>query len=67
MSGSTDRGERKRFSVTLTPAYVDAMDGLVETGVYLDHQDVIRDALRRLFRAHRIEPFFPESEEPREN
>jgi len=46
--------------VTLTTAYVDALDRLKEEGVYLDHQDGIRDALRRLFRFHRIEPFYPE-------
>ncbi|GAH86927.1 unnamed protein product [marine sediment metagenome] len=48
---------RKRFSVTLTTAYVEAMEGLVDVGVYLDLQDVFRDALRQLFRSHRIEPF----------
>ena len=53
--------------MTLTTAYVEALDGLVDVGVYLDLQDVIRDALRRLFRSHRIEPFFPELEESGEN
>jgi len=48
---------KKRFSVTLTTAYVDALDSLVENGLYLDHQDGIRGALRRLFRHHGIEPF----------
>lgn len=49
--------EKKRFSVTLTTAYVEALDRLVEVGIYLDHQDAIRDALRQLFQYHRIEPF----------
>lgn len=49
--------DKKRFSVTLTAAYVGALDRLVEVGVYLDHQDAIRDALRRLFQYHGIEPF----------
>ena len=49
--------EKKRFSVTLTTAYVEALDRLVEVGIYLDHQAAIRDALRRLFQYHRIEPF----------
>ena len=49
--------DKKRFSVTLTTAYVEALDRLVEVGIYLDHQDAIRDALRQLFQYHRIEPF----------
>ena len=49
--------EKKRFSVTLTTAYVRALDQLVEVGIYMDHQDAIRDALRRLFQYHGIEPF----------
>jgi len=63
----SEKSDKKRFSVTLTTAYVEALDGLVDVGVYLDLQDVIRDALRRLFRSHRIEPFFPELEESGEN
>ena len=54
------KAEKKRYSVTLTTAYIEAMDGLVKVGVYLDHQDVIRASMRRLFRYHRIEPFCPE-------
>jgi len=53
----SDKSDKNRFSVTLTTAYVDALDRLKEEGVYLDHQDGIRDALRQLFRFHRIEPF----------
>jgi len=49
--------EKKRFSVTLTTAYVKALDQLIEVGIYLDHQDAIRDALRQLFQYHGIEPF----------
>ena len=53
--------DKKRYSVTLTNAYIAALDGLIEVGIYMDHQDAIRDALRRLFQYHGIEPF---SEEP---
>jgi len=49
--------EKKRFSVTLTNAYVSALDQMVEEGIYLDHQAAIRDALRRLFQYHGIKPF----------
>jgi len=49
--------EKRRFSVTLTGTYVKALDLLVEEGFYIDHQAAIRDALRRLFQHHRMEPF----------
>jgi len=61
--------DKKRFSVTLTTAYVRSLDQLVEVGVYLDHQDAIRDALRKLFQFHGMEPFsekMPESAVPHE-
>ena len=48
---------KKRFSVTLTGPYIDALNRLVEEGLYIDHQDAIRDALRRLFHYHGIKPF----------
>ena len=54
------KADKRRFSVTLTTAYVDALDKLVEDGLYLDHQDGIRGSLRRLFRHHGIEPFISE-------
>ena len=53
----SDKAVKKRFSVTLTTAYVEALDDLVEKGLYMDHQDGIRGALRRLFRHHGIDPF----------
>ena len=53
---------KKRFSVTLTGQYEGAMDHLVKKGLYIDHQAVIRDALRKLFRYHWIDPFFEEEE-----
>jgi len=53
----TDNAEKRRFSVTLTKPYAEALDRLVEEGLYLDHQDAIRDALRRLFQYHGMEPF----------
>ncbi len=53
--------------MTLTTAYVRALDQLVEVGIYMDHQDAIRDALRKLFQYHKIEPFsekVPEADAP---
>jgi Arc/MetJ-type ribon-helix-helix transcriptional regulator len=59
--------DKKRFSLTLTRPYVKALNSLVEEGLYLDHQDAIRDAMRRLFRFHGIKPFTTHEppEEPR--
>ena len=59
----TDKSDKKRYSVTLTTAYVEALDDLVEKGLYMDQQDAIRGALRRLFRNHGIEPFRSEEVE----
>lgn len=52
-----DNDDKKRFSVTLTGPYMKALDRLVDEGLYIDHQATIRDALRRLFQYHGIEPF----------
>lgn len=43
--------------MTLTVPYIDALDHLVEEGLYIDHQDALRDALRRLFQYHGLAPF----------
>ena len=51
---------KKRYSVTLTEIYIARMDRLVEEGVYLDHQDAIRVALRSLFQHHGMEPLYKE-------
>jgi Arc/MetJ-type ribon-helix-helix transcriptional regulator len=55
---------KRRFSVTLTAAYIGALDRLVEEGLYIDHQDAIRDALRRLFQYHGIEAFSEKAKAP---
>ena len=52
-----DNTTKIRIGVTLTKVYVDALDSLVEKGIYLEYQVAIRDALRRLFRHHGLEPF----------
>ena len=53
----SDKSVKKRFSVTLTGPYVEALDSLVDKGLYLDQQDAIRGSLRRLRRHHGIDPF----------
>ncbi len=56
--------EKKRIEVLLTKSFLDALDYLVEEEeIYFDKQDVIRDALRRLFRAQGIPPFYPQEDE----
>ena len=45
------------ITVTLTEVYLDALDRLVEKGVYVSQQSAIRDALRYLLRFQRMEPF----------
>ena len=54
---NTDATGKKRTSVTLTKAYRDGIDHLVEEGIYLDNGVVIRDALRALFRSYGMPPF----------
>jgi len=52
---------KRRFSVTLTEPYIERLDRLVHANaIYLDHQDAIRDALRRLFKYHGMEPLYNE-------
>jgi len=55
--------KKKRYSVTLTELYIVRLNSLVEEGVYLDHQDAIRSALRRLFQFHGMEPLYSEQVE----
>ena len=40
---------KRRLSVTLTTPYLERLNKLVESGVYIDNQEAIRIALRRLF------------------
>lgn len=54
--------EKTRLSLTLTKPYLDGLDQLVEKEIYLERQVAIRDALRLLFRYHKIPPFYPEAE-----
>ncbi len=53
----SDKAARIRVTLILTKVYVDALDHLVEEGLYMEHQVVIRTALRHLFQFHGIESF----------
>ncbi len=55
---SVSKNVKRRLSLTLTKVYVEALDRLVDEGLYLEHQVAIREALRLLFRHHKIEPFY---------
>lgn len=54
MMGENDK---RRFSVTLTGRYKEALDSLVKMGLYIDHQDAIRSSLRHLFQHHGVKSF----------
>ena len=49
--------EKTCVSVTLTRPYLDALDRLVEEGVYLSRGEVVLKGLRILFRHHGLDPF----------
>lgn len=51
--------EKTRNSVTLPRTYQEALEKLASNGVFLDRQDVIRDALRDLFEKYKMPPFYP--------
>ena len=48
---------KKRVSVTLTRPYLDAMQVLVEARLYESRAELLRAALRRLFRHYALKPF----------
>lgn len=47
----------------MTEAYTDALDVLVEKGLYLNRGEAVLEALRLLFRSYGIEPFATKSAE----
>ena len=59
----TDKIAKRRYSVMLTEPFIEALDNIVDQGLYLEPTVAIRDALRRLFRYHKIEPFYSDSVE----
>jgi len=46
-----------KLDVTMTQDFVDALDRLVEKGLYLDRGEIIREALRDLLRQQGVEQF----------
>ena len=47
--------EKIRVSVTMTRQYVEALDLLVDRGVYLSRGEAVLAAIRLLFKQHGIE------------
>jgi len=60
----SEKAEKIRVSVTMTKPYLDALDSLVEKGIYLGRGEAILEALRTLFKDYGVEPFCIEAEEP---
>jgi len=46
-----------RISVTMTRTYVDALDSLVEQGLYMSRGDAILEAIRIFLRDRGVKPF----------
>ena len=60
----TETNEKIRLSVTMTEAYVKALDGLVEKGLYLSRGEAILEAVRDLLDGYGVEPFKKTQKEP---
>jgi len=43
--------------MNMTKIYIDTLDDLVEKGLFLDRNQVIREGLRLLFMRYNIKPF----------
>ncbi len=52
--------KRKKVKITLPEQYLQALNQLVEKGIYMNRSETIMAALMHFFRHHKIEPFYPE-------
>lgn len=59
----SDKATRTRISLKLTKVYVEALDKLVDVGVYEDRAELIKDGMRRIFRQYEMKPFLKFFEE----
>lgn len=59
-----EKSEKTRISVTMTKPYLDALDSLVEEGIYLGRGEAILEALRVLLKGYGIEPFATKVADP---
>lgn len=60
----SEKANKIRVSVTLTRPYVNALDQLVEEGIYLSRGEAIMEALRGLLRGYGMKPFSARGAEP---
>jgi len=63
----SDKVEKTRLSVTMTKAYVDALDYLVGEGLYLNRGEAVLESLRHFFKSYGIEPFATKGAEKTES
>ena len=54
--------KKKKISINLIEIYVDALDKLVDAGVYESREEAIQDSLRPLFRRFEMPPFSAKKE-----
>jgi Arc/MetJ-type ribon-helix-helix transcriptional regulator len=64
VSGLSDKVEKVRVSVTMTKPYLEALDLLVEKGIYLGRGEAILEAIRSLLKGYGVEPFVSKATEP---
>lgn len=61
-----EKDAKKRVSVTMPRPYLEALDRLVEEGIYLSRGEIILEALRSHLGGRGIRPFSKEKEEEAE-
>jgi len=57
MDDRPGKAEKIRVSITLMKPYLEALDHLIEEGIYLSRGEIILEALRLHLRRLKIEPF----------
>ena len=55
---------KTRLSVTMPKPYIEALDILVDKGLYLSRGEAILQAVRDLFGEHQIELFYKKTQNP---
>jgi len=58
----SEKVKKTRVSVTMTEPYVEALDRLVEEGIYFTRGEAVLEALRLFLKERGIEPFAKEEE-----
>jgi len=59
-----EKNEKTRLSVTMTKTYLEALDVLVEKGLFLSRGEAILEAVRDLLDGYGVEPFKKIPKEP---